>query len=93
MEMGYAMAEEHWGKGITSEAAKAVLDYCFQNFEVNRIHAQHKSENAASGKVLQKIGMVLEGTFRQRIFAKDQYWDMVMYSMLRSEWTSRSESS
>jgi ribosomal-protein-alanine N-acetyltransferase len=86
MEMGYALSENFWNQGIATEAAKVVRDYCFENYDVNRIQAHHQSENTASGRIMQKIGMKLEGTHRQRIFAKGRFWDMVVYAILRDDW-------
>lgn len=86
MEMGYALSEEHWNRGYMSEAAQAVIDHCFGAYPVNRIQAHFKRENAASGRVMEKVGMKLEGTFRERIHHKGRFWDTVHYAILKSEW-------
>lgn len=87
MEIGYALSPGYWGKGIMTEALLAVIDHLFRaNPELNRIEAHHKAENKGSGKVMEKCGMKLEGVVRSGIFSKGRFWDMPLYSILRSEW-------
>ena len=63
--MGYCMGRAHWGKGIMTEALKAVVDFFFDQVGCNRIDADHDIENPASGRVMAKAGMRFEGTARQ----------------------------
>ena len=86
MELAYALSEEFWSQGIVTEAAKGIMDYSFQELDVNRIFARFKSENIASGKVMEKLGMTYEGCHRGEIYNDDRFWDMKYYSILRSEW-------
>ncbi|MCH2534877.1 MAG: GNAT family N-acetyltransferase [Bdellovibrionales bacterium] len=86
MELAYALDEEHWGKGITVEASKALLDFIFANFEVERIQARYKTENVASGRVMEKLGMSYEGLHRKAVFHREKFWDMKIYSVLKEEW-------
>jgi ribosomal-protein-alanine N-acetyltransferase len=86
MEIAYVIHPDFWGQGITSEAGKAVIDYCFKLFKVERMQSVHKAPNLASGKVMQKLGMKHEGELRNRLLDRGQYWDMTQYSVLHSEW-------
>ena len=52
----YAFKPEVWGRGIATEAARAVLAEVFARFPVNRIIASHYDDNPASGAVLRKLG-------------------------------------
>lgn len=83
MELGYALAEPLWGQGLIAEAATAVLAYVFRTFDVQRIQARCKVENAASARVMEKIGMQYEGTSRRSVWHNDRYWDMRHYAVLR----------
>ena len=58
-EIGWLVAKEHWGKGIATEAAKAVLDFGFSSWKFDRVIASARSENTQSVKVMIKIGMSL----------------------------------
>lgn len=83
MELAYALDEEHWGKGITSEASEAVLDYCFKTYGLKRIQAQCKAENKPSARVMQKVGMTYEGTLKSALFHRGRHWDMCYYALVR----------
>jgi ribosomal-protein-alanine N-acetyltransferase len=80
MELAYALAEEHWGKGIVAEASQAVMDYCIKEFSLKRIQARCKVENKASARVMEKVGMTYEGTLRSAIFHRGRFWDMSYYA-------------
>jgi len=83
MELAYAIAEEHWGKGLVVEASQAVMDYCFREFNLKRIQARCKTENIASSRVMEKLGMSYEGTLKSAIFHRDRYWDMRYYAKVQ----------
>lgn len=85
-EIGYWIGREYWGRGYATEAAKALVDFCFQEKNFHRIIGRHFSCNPASGKVMQKIGMTYEGTQREQYFRNDAWQDVVFYGLLRSQW-------
>ena len=89
-EIGYWIGIPYWGKGYATEAAAAMLRYGFENLPLNRVFAMHFGRNAASGRVLQKIGMRHEGTLRQHLKKWDEYVDLECYGILRAEFMSRS---
>ena len=84
--LGYCMGSKWWGKEIMPEAGKAVLKYLFEEVGFNRIAANHDKNNPKSGRVMQKIGMTYEGTFRSAGFCNQGIIDDVRYSILKSEW-------
>ncbi|PDW05128.1 GNAT family N-acetyltransferase [Candidatus Viridilinea mediisalina] len=86
-ELGYWMGQPFWNQGYTSEAAAAVLRHAFTTLGFNRIFAHHFARNPASGRVMQKIGMRLEGCQRQHIRNRDRFEDLVHYAILREEWS------
>lgn len=91
MEMGAALSEKYWGKGIMTEAQSEVMRYCFEEYSrdihpVNRIQGHCKAENIASAKMIQKTGRQLEAIHRQRVFSKNRFWDMKVYAILRDDW-------
>lgn len=61
-ELGFLFAREFWGKGYATEAASAALNYGFETLKLDKIIALTDPENAASHKVLEKIGFVLHKT-------------------------------
>ena len=63
-EIGYWIGVAHWGKGFATEAARALITYSFAELGLHRIQGRHFTRNAASGRVMQKLGMQFEGTHR-----------------------------
>jgi len=89
-ELGYWLGVPFWGKGYTTEAARAMLRFGFEELLLNRIFADVFSRNTASQRVLQKIGMKHEGTLRQQFRKWDEYVDVECYGVLRSEYAAHS---
>lgn len=56
IELGYWLGRPAWGKGYATEAARLALGFAFDELELNEITAGHFADNAASGRVLQKLG-------------------------------------
>jgi RimJ/RimL family protein N-acetyltransferase len=59
-ELGYMLDGGYWGKGLATEAARAVLEHGFGTLELPRIWATAMAENAASRRVMEKLGMTFE---------------------------------
>ena len=86
-ELAYCMGYAYWNKGIMSEAAKAVIDYLFEEVGFNRIDISHAVKNPASGRVAQKCGLTYEGTKREFFkTTSGELLDVSYYGILRSEW-------
>ena len=86
-EVGYWIGKPYWGQGYATEALQAIIRYGFEKLEMNRIYATHFIGNPASGRVMQKAGMVLEGTLRQDVRKGDVFRDQRVYAILRQDWT------
>jgi RimJ/RimL family protein N-acetyltransferase len=63
VEVGYRVAQAHWGKGYATEAAAALLRYGFVDLNLPLITAIAQAPNAASNRVIQKIGLVYRKTY------------------------------
>ncbi len=86
-EIAYAIGQNYWNQGYTTEALKAVMAFLFEQVGVNRIWACHDTRNPASGAVMKKCGMVYEGRLRQAIKLNAGIGDLDTYGILKSEWT------
>ena len=84
-ELGYWIGVPFWGNGYATEAAGAVLEFGFRALRLNRIFAHHFSGNAASQRVLEKIGMRHEGRSRQHIRKWGTYIDLENYGLLAED--------
>ena len=86
-ELGYWVGKPFWNCGYATEAARALLAYGFRELALNRIHAAHMARNPASGRVMEKLGMLYEGTARQEMKKLGRYEDLVSYAILRDDWS------
>jgi RimJ/RimL family protein N-acetyltransferase len=84
-ELGFWIGVPYWGQGYCTEAARAVLAYGFEVLKLHRIFAQHFRGNAASGRVLQKIGMQHEGIMRGHILKWGEFMDVEQYGSVAGE--------
>lgn len=85
-ELGYWIGKPFWNQGYATEAAKAVIEFGFDELRLNRIGAGHFTRNPSSGRVMEKIGMQQEGTARQAAVKWGKYEDMMLYGILREDW-------
>lgn len=88
-ELGYWIAVAHRNEGYCTEAAHAVVKYGFDALRLNRIHSSHLSRNPASGRVLDKLGMMREGRQVQHVKKWDSYEDLILYGLTREAWQTR----
>jgi len=79
-EIGYWLGEDYWGHGIASEALTVVTEYAFANFDLCRLYAHVFEWNAASMRVLEKAGYVLEGRLKKSVTKDNQTIDQLMYA-------------
>ena len=84
-EIGYFLAEEHWGKGIATRAIKAATSYAFKNFDIVRVYAEPFSDNTGSRKALEKAGFILEATLKNNVIKNGIIKDSCIYSVLKED--------
>lgn len=86
VEIGFALVPGERGKGYGTEAIQMMVDYLFLKREIVRIQAPTAIGNIASQKALEKAGFSKEGIMRKSLYAKGEYNDQYLYSILREEW-------
>ncbi|MGD0477652.1 MAG: GNAT family protein [Nitrososphaerales archaeon] len=86
LEIGYSFVPAERGKGYCTEAATIMVDYLFLSKDVGRIQAMTDQRNVASQRVLEKVGFKKEGTLRKGLFARGEWRDACVFSILREEW-------
>ena len=84
--LGYCLGETAWGQGFATEAADTLLRWAFETLDLNRVQAETDTRNIASGRVLEKLGFVREGTLRQDCIVNGDVSDSWIYGLLRREW-------
>ncbi len=89
VELAYELGPDWWNHGLMTEAVQATLAFFFEQVGLNRVFAYHAGENPASGRIMQKCGMVYEGTLRRAGRCNFGLIDMVCYGMLASDYKNK----
>lgn len=84
--LGYCLRQDAWGHGYATEAASTLLTWAFATLDLNRVQAEADTRNEASGRVLRKLGFVLEGTLREDCVVDGDVSDSWVFGLLRREW-------
>lgn len=84
-EMGYWIGVPYWGLGYATEAGRAMVAFGFGKLGLQRIYAHHFVRNPASGRVMAKLGMQREGTWRRHFYRWDQPEDVAAWGLLRAD--------
>jgi [ribosomal protein S5]-alanine N-acetyltransferase len=85
-ELGYALGRPHWGQGYVQEGLRALLGFAFEELALHRLEADVDPRNAASVKVLERLGFSREGYLRERWIVDGEISDAVLFGLLRREW-------
>ncbi|EAZ85668.1 ribosomal-protein-alanine N-acetyltransferase [Bacillus sp. B14905] len=93
IEIGYDLNPAYWGQGIMQETLGKIIHFAFRSMEMNKIEAKVEPENKASIRLLEKLNFCQEGVLRQHEFEKGKYVDLVLFSMLKSEYIALNEES
>ena len=83
--IGYWLGVPWWGQGFTSEAAQAVVEFVFRDLGLHRIDATHLPDNIGSARVMEKAGLVYEGTLRGYFRKGDRFVDAAMHGRVRDD--------
>ena len=84
--LGYDFGRAYWGKGFGLEAVRAAVAWAFEAFDLAKIWATTDARNRRSRRLLETLGMTLEGCLRSHERARDGRADKVYYGLLRAEW-------
>ncbi len=84
-EVGYWLGEDHWGKGIASSALKGIVNFAFNDLDLERIFAVSLEHNIASKKVLEKNDFILEGILRNSVFKYGKFYNQALYAKIREQ--------
>jgi RimJ/RimL family protein N-acetyltransferase len=87
-ELGYWLGVEHWGRGFGTEAARAVIDFTFEEFEVEQLMAGARVSNPSSRNILEKCGFQWSGVELHRFEALGSSTPVDCFRLSRSVWAS-----
>lgn len=86
--IGFDLARAYWGRGIMGEAVSEILSFGFIEMDLNRIEADVSAENTACIRLLTRLGFTQEGRQRQQYFDESSFHDLILFGLLREEWTA-----
>ncbi len=84
-EIGYWLGEAYWGRGVVSEAVRALTVWAFETFDLASIYAGVLEWNPASMRVLEKAGYTFEARLRKAMIKEGVVMDEFIYSVTREE--------
>lgn len=87
-ELGYWLGVEHWGQGFGTEAARAVIDYTFEEFDIEHLMSGARVTNPASRNILEKCGFQWSGVELHRFEALGSSTPVDRFRLTRSVWSS-----
>lgn len=90
--LGYGIDHHHQGLGLATEALVATNSHMFKDQNLHRIMANYLPENAASARVLEKLGFCIEGTAKNYLWIAGQWRDHVLTSLTNDSWRIQSTS-
>ena len=87
-EIGYELAPAFWGQGVMTEAVGAILTFGFTRMGLHSVEAQIDPDNTGSRRVLEKLGFVQEGYFRENYYqpSENDFSDTAVFSLLKANW-------
>jgi RimJ/RimL family protein N-acetyltransferase len=87
-ELGYWLGFEHWGQGYATEAARAVIDFTFEEFNVEHLISGARVANPSSRNILEKCGFQWSGVELHRFEALGSSTPVDCFRLTRSVWSS-----
>jgi len=90
--IGYELAPAWWNRGFMTEAVSAMLKFGFETIGLHSIEAGIHPDNTGSRRVLEKLGFVREGYFREKYFdtERNSFIDEAVFSLLHADWEKNS---
>ena len=85
-EVGFWLGRDYWRNGYTYEAAKAVINFGFEELKFNRIEAHSMTENRSSILLLEKLGFTQEGYHPDLVIKWGEYKDVLTFGLLRKNY-------
>jgi len=89
-ELGILIGDKsEWNKGYGSEVMSLLVRHCFETLNLNRAFLRVYTDNIRAVRSYEKAGFILEGRLREAVYKFGKYDDVLIMSVLRSEWMSR----
>lgn len=87
--IGYGLSRDYQNQGLMQEALESVLEFSFSSIKLNRIEAHTHIDTTRSIHLLEKVGMVYEGTLHEYEYIKDGFQDVKVFAILREHYLKK----
>ena len=87
-EVGFIFHPDHQGRGYATEAARALLRFAFERYDLHRVYGRLEPRNEGSARVLERLGMRREAHLVENEWVKGEWQSEVVYALLAREWES-----
>ena len=85
VEIAYIIDQEHWGRGIATEAVGRVVEFLQRDMKIHKIRASFYAQNIASKRVLEKLGFRQEGYLRDNVIIEGEFVDEYLMALISEE--------
>jgi ribosomal-protein-alanine N-acetyltransferase len=86
--LGYGLDRAHVGRGLMSEAVGAAVEYMFREQRMHRVNANYVPRNERSGRLLRRLGFVVEGYARDLLLLDGRWEDHIVTSRINDAWSA-----
>ena len=87
LEIGYWLSQYAQGKGIMMQSVEKLIEFAFQEMDMNRIQIKVAVGNRKSRRIPEKLGFQSEGIERDgELLVDGVYTDIIVYSLLKREY-------
>lgn len=90
-KIGYWLGERFQGKGLVTNSCQALIDYAFNELQLNRLEIDVAVDNIRSRAIPERLGFTQEGLLRGKYWVHDHFVDAAVYGLLASDWESSSK--
>ncbi|MGH2618449.1 MAG: GNAT family N-acetyltransferase [Thermomicrobiales bacterium] len=88
-DLGYSLAADRQGQGLMTEAVTAVIRYAFEDLGLHRVKAAYLPANERSGRLLRRLGFVVDGYARDYLYIQGRWQDQVLVGLVNPAWQAR----
>lgn len=85
-DLGYAVAKDREGQGLMAEGVEAAIRFAFTVLRLHRVKAAYLPSNERSGRLLRRLGFVVEGYARDFLMIEGAWRDMILVGLLNPAW-------
>jgi ribosomal-protein-serine acetyltransferase len=86
VEIGYWLAREFEGRGVATEACRALIGHLFREMDLHRVEIRCAAANGKSAAIPRRLGFVHEATLREAHFVNGVCHDLMIFGMLKRDW-------